>query len=588
MDFSLLNDEPVTEPGADLLGTGRAAHELARLLHDSRAATPFTLAVDAGWGMGKSTLMRLVQAELEQRRDVETVWYNAWTSSGADALEGLIKSVLMRFDRRFLRRALHRVSERGTLINAVGATLTVLGAPFGAAHLVDRFWTAMSVDASARNAMRDALRDLATEWAESAEHEPRRLLVVFLDDLDRCSEETVLAVCEAVKVYLDVPGLAFVIGCDRSALGPSGLLRDLGPAGSAFMEKVFQTSYRLPVPADAGVEAYVRHCAERSGLRELLDDDLVRLIADRSARNPRRIKRLINGFGLECALNPVWARFPPEAVLRTLLLQHLYGDFYRILVAGDGLYAHAAREFLDYRVARRVLSQWASPEPEAWRTTAASVTGHGLAAPKPDAPDEWAAVLVRLEEELPTVYPALARDQGFVHLVEEWMRLDQVDELVTQLQRGGAVSVPLSGGPAPDSEEAGGGPRGQEYSGIRVLWVDDHPHNNTDYVRYLTRRGADVVQAENGHTAERILTTLPVDVLVSDVARGTGRDVGFTDLARWRAAGTYDGPAVFFSGRVTPAREQRCRELDARIADGGTELLRYVDTAVADIQRNRA
>ena len=94
MEFSLLNDEPVTEPDADLLGAGRAARELARLLHDSRTSTPFTLAVDAGWGMGKSSLMRLVEAELRQRKDAATVWYNAWTSTGADALEGLIESTL--------------------------------------------------------------------------------------------------------------------------------------------------------------------------------------------------------------------------------------------------------------------------------------------------------------------------------------------------------------------------------------------------------------------------------------------------------------------------------------------------------------
>ncbi|WP_337192025.1 P-loop NTPase fold protein [Streptomyces sp. HUCO-GS316] len=268
-----------------------------------------------------------------------------------------------------LRRAVHRLAEHRTLITAVRATLTVAFAPFGVAGLVDRLWHELSVDPKARNAMRDALYDLATEWAETAQHKPRRLLVVFVDDLDRCSEETVLAVCEAVKVYLDVPGLAFVIGGDRSALGPSGLLRELGPAGSAFMEKIFQTSYRLPAAGGEDLEAYVRHCAERCGLRELLDDDLVRLIADRSARNPRRIKRLINGFGLECSLNPVWAGFKPEAVIR--------------------------------------------------RTTVDSVTGHGLAAPDPEDRDTWEAVRARLEEELPTAFPALAHDQNLVHLVEE-------------------------------------------------------------------------------------------------------------------------------------------------------------------------
>lgn len=117
--FALLNDEPVVESGADLLGAGRAARRLAGLLVASRDSTPFTLAVDAGWGMGKSSLMRLVDAELAQAPEVHTVWYNAWTSTGADALEGLIKSVLMRFDRRVLRRGLQRISERRALLRAV-------------------------------------------------------------------------------------------------------------------------------------------------------------------------------------------------------------------------------------------------------------------------------------------------------------------------------------------------------------------------------------------------------------------------------------------------------------------------------------
>ncbi|WP_369036071.1 P-loop NTPase fold protein [Streptomyces adonidis] len=584
MRFSLLNDEPVTVSESDLLGAGRAARELARLLHDSRTATPFTLAVDAGWGMGKSSLMRLVEAELRQRQDVEIVWYNAWTSSGADALEGLIKSVLMKFDRRLVRRMIHGASEHGTLIRALRATLTIASAPFGVAGLVDQFWRDLSVDPKARNDMRDALRDLATEWADSAEYEPRRLLVVFVDDLDRCSEETVLAVCEAVKVYLDVPGLAFVIGCDRAALGPAGLLRDLGPAGSAFMEKVFQTSYRLPVAGGPDLEAYVRHCAERTGLRELLDDDLVRLIAERSARNPRRIKRLINGFGLECALNPVWARFKSEAVIRTLLLQHLYADFYRLLVAGDGTYAHAAREFLEYRTARRVLSQWAQAAPEAWRTTVDSVTGHGLPEPQPEDTESWEAVLARLEEELPTAFPALARDQDFVHLVEEWMALPQVDELVKQLQEGGATPVTsIRGADEPESGETAVGT--SAYRGLLILWVDDHPERNGTYRRHLEAHGADVLVAENGWTAERILGTHPVDLLISDVARGTDRDAGFTDLASWRALRLYEGPAVFFSGRVTPARERRSRELGARIADGGNTLFEYIDDACTEIRQ---
>ncbi|WP_328553721.1 P-loop NTPase fold protein [Streptomyces sp. NBC_00358] len=591
MEFSLLNDEPVAGPRDDLLGTGRAARELAKLLHDSRAATPLTLAVDAGWGMGKSSLMRLVDAELRTRDGVHTVWYNAWTSTGADALEGLIKSVLMRFDRRVLRRALRRVSEQPALIRFVRAVLTLGAAPFGVAALVDRLWRDLSLDARSRNAMRDALRQLAAEWTQSTSFDTRRLLVVFVDDLDRCSEETVLAVCEAVKVYLDVPGLAFVIGCDRSALGPSGLLRDLSPAGSAFMEKIFQTSYRVPVPAVADVRAYVDRCAERSGIQDLLGDHLAELIALRSARNPRRIKRLINGFGLECALNPVWESFSAEAVIRVLLLQQLYPDFYRVLLARDGADVHAAREFVRYRATRRVLSQpFAQPADEDWPGAVHCLLAYGLVAPEPDRPGDRGVLLARLEEHLPTGFPELALDQNFVRLIDELMELAEVDDLVGQLQQGAprlAVD-PADGAPEPGSSArpGGAGPAysgpsyaGMPYAGMQVLWTDDHPERNTRFVELLEAQGARVQVATDRDRAEQVLDATRIDLLVSDVQRGLDREAGLDDLGRWRESGRYAGPAVFFTSRTTPNREARAAALGARVATSGALLFRYAEEA---------
>ncbi|MEC4017154.1 hypothetical protein [Streptomyces sp. H27-D2] len=80
-------------------------------------------------------------------------------------------------------------------------------------------------------------------------------------------------------------------------------------------------SYRVPPPGGSDVGSYIRRCAEQSGISRLLDDRLTALLGDRSARNPRRIKRLINGFLLECRLNPLWQDFGAEATLRTLLLQ---------------------------------------------------------------------------------------------------------------------------------------------------------------------------------------------------------------------------------------------------------------------------
>ncbi|WP_405408634.1 P-loop NTPase fold protein [Streptomyces decoyicus] len=608
--FVLLNDEPVAESGADLLGVGRAARQLAGLLVASRASTPFTLAVDAGWGMGKSSLMRLVDAELAHAPEVHTVWYNAWTSQGADALEGLIKSVLMRFDRRVLRRALQRISERRALLRAVRAVTTVAAGPLGAAGLVDELWKTLSVNSQARNEMRGAIGELVQEWSQTDDFRPRRLLVVFIDDLDRCPEETVLAVCEAVKVYLDVPGLEFVIGCDRSALAPNGLLRDLSPAASAFMEKIFQTSYRIPVPDQQGVRAYIDWCARTVGIDQLLDERLTTMLAERSARNPRRIKRLVNGFVLEATLNPMWDDFAPEAVVRTLLLQYFYPDFYRMVAGAAGSGAgDVIAEFRTYREVRRLL-RTPDPIPVAELPTVTRfLREHDL--PEQDA-DGRDATLSRLERQLPSSFPEMVRDQEFTSLIDGLVALPRSEELLRRLREGAELPAAVEPEPAayvqslptqaqPPAGAYGAAPAGA-YGGmpavaygampagraaapradvaplryVRILWVDDHPRNNETLVNAFRAAGAVVRIAEDSAAADAALAVERPTLIVSDIERDGNPREGLEHLARLRRDGRYDGPFVFYAGRVTPERSAVAEELGAHLTSSGPEIERLV------------
>ncbi|MDT0270193.1 P-loop NTPase fold protein [Streptomyces sp. DSM 44915] len=580
--FTLLSDEPVATAEADLLGAGRAAKRLAALLVASREATPLTLTVDGGWGTGKSSLMRLVDAELTRSPDVHTVWYNAWTATGTDALEGIIKSVLTRFDRRALRRALAKFTEHRALVRVLRSLALLAAGPLGVAGLADALWRSLSATPESRNEMRDAIRELATEWAEATPLAPRRLLVVFIDDLDRCSAETVLAIGEAVKVYLDVPGLAFVIGCDRSALTPGGMLRDLTPAGSAFMDKILQTSYRIPGPGDADIEEFVSVCAHQSGIRSLLDADLAALLAERSGRNPRSIKKLVNGFVLEMTLNPLWRDFQPrivDAVVRVLLLQDLYPDFYRMLVRPGASHGDVVAEFRAYRQVRRVLRQL--PDDDAGPVEVADFfTRHEMRPPSEEAPDTWADSLVELESLLPADFPALAADRGFTSLIEDLMELPHADKLIRQLrQQPPARNPPPTAYPhlAADPSEA---EASELLRPTRILWVDDSPENIEFEAEQLRWSGAQVTVVRSRSEAERQLRAETPALLISDVTRGPDQQAGFTDVAYLRANGGYSGPVIFYTSRVTPARKDRAGQLGALgITDAPAQLHRLVRQA---------
>jgi putative protein kinase ArgK-like GTPase of G3E family len=157
--FLLLNDLPVEDATADLLGTAEVAGRLADLIHGSRSNTPFVLAIDGYWGTGKSTLMRQLAAALRTcaGERVEVVWFNAWTASGVDALTGMLRLVLDRLDANTVRRSVRSLRRSGVLTGSLRIALTLLAGFFRVDRTIDELWKRMSVDAKARQQARELL-----------------------------------------------------------------------------------------------------------------------------------------------------------------------------------------------------------------------------------------------------------------------------------------------------------------------------------------------------------------------------------------------------------------------------------------------
>jgi hypothetical protein len=45
-------------------------------------------------------------------------------------------------------------------------------------------------------------------------------IVIFVDDLDRCTPERALEILESIKTFFDIEGIIFVIGIDPSTIDP--------------------------------------------------------------------------------------------------------------------------------------------------------------------------------------------------------------------------------------------------------------------------------------------------------------------------------------------------------------------------------
>lgn len=571
----MLNDAPTGESGnTDLMETTQVAQGLANLIIGSRAAAPFTLAIDAAWGMGKSSLMLRLADLLAPHPAVSVVWFNAWTSGQTSALEGLIKSVLMRFDRNVIRRAVRAMSGRPHLIGLLRATVLIAASVFGVRQTVDEIWRMLALDAKSRNEIRGVLRDAMRAWESGGRGPRNRLLVVFIDDLDRCADERIVEVCEAIKLYLDVPGIVFVLACDQAVLwravrGSAGVSEPTGAV--QYLEKIVQLSYRIPPPSSSLALRLVDGYLEKSHTAGLFDDATKQVIIERSGRNPRRIKRLINSLVLEYHLNRAWQDMGVENLVRIVMLQHFYPTFYRILL--DPQEDHdLIHNFLAYYELRWAVKQSSEEwHVERWRSLlmAKGIRPLGSEFTRDDLLDR----LRLLEEELPVEFPALAADRDFVALLRSF------DPSINSHQLQRLLRKPLTGA---DGYAQMMTQESDPIDGMRIVWIDDHQDTHRTVKDHLRRRGADLVLATDRMSALEAFRYGRPDVVLSDLTRNGNGDAGLDDLAYFREQRLYDGPVIFVS-RWTPARERRANELGASgPVNDRDEIIRRISSIAAD------
>jgi len=135
-----------------------------------------------------------------------------------------------------------------------------------------------------------------------------RRLVVFIDDLDRCTRPVAFRLLEALKIYLSIPSCVFVLGLDwrtiRQAVAAEMMKTEIDDKerrgdvvllrADDYLDKLCQAVHRLPLMADA--EPFLTdltHSTEFEQPKEWVNQILQYNLLP---ANPRKIKSFVNGL----------------------------------------------------------------------------------------------------------------------------------------------------------------------------------------------------------------------------------------------------------------------------------------------------
>ena len=254
-------DSPVERVRNDALGYGPLVSRLARFIQNPRTTPPLVMAVQAPWGMGKSSVMSMLRSELRKKRSATCVWFNAWHHQKEDELLAYLMDAIqrqvapswfsavgLRFRFNLLRVRLFSSPERFLLTVAAMACVPMAVAfgsgwdgwekvPWLAGGGLLTINLLRSFSADPQKLLKDASRsfwksavDLVAlptlqgrtdvrfqfmqELSEVAAALLPQRLVIFLDDLDRCRPEQVVDILEAINFLSSAAPCFIIVGAD--------------------------------------------------------------------------------------------------------------------------------------------------------------------------------------------------------------------------------------------------------------------------------------------------------------------------------------------------------------------------------------
>lgn len=244
---------PDKETNIDYLNFGYIVDLIVEIAMN-RELTPSTIGLYGDWGSGKSSLMKLAQDRIEgiskaKKKKVDDtpktlcIEFNGWLFEGyEDTKTSLCGTILDKLDdaQRFGPEVANKAKD---LIKKIDfKKLIGKGVKFGMDYLLTGGIGALTdlTLSSILNSLKDKsgsieTKDIEDVLAKFKTEEKTRTeikkfrddfkqlledskvenVIVFIDELDRCSPDTILDLFEAMRLFLFVDGMSFIIGADE-------------------------------------------------------------------------------------------------------------------------------------------------------------------------------------------------------------------------------------------------------------------------------------------------------------------------------------------------------------------------------------
>lgn len=278
--------------------------------------SPSSIGLYGDWGSGKSSLMKMVETRLDEKKNdsIMCIKFNGWLFEGyEDAKTALCGTILEKMHdnkklsakvkekiktlwdkvdvQKILGKGIHLGLDyllTGGLINLTEFAITqiVQAVKKKASGVSDEDIAEVLRSFKTETSVRKDIKDFQKDFSEILEESNINYLVVFVDELDRCTPETILDIIEAMRLFLFAKGTSFVIGADQRLIEYAiktkykDVIGNNLDIGREYMEKVIQYPVMIPALDENEVEQYISCLLLEKELGKEDFDKVLKIIRD--------------------------------------------------------------------------------------------------------------------------------------------------------------------------------------------------------------------------------------------------------------------------------------------------------------------
>jgi predicted KAP-like P-loop ATPase len=286
------------EPAKDASDFRNYSERLSQII--VKSIPQFTVGIFGGWGTGKTTMMQMIKEEIDKNySDVATtIWFDSWRYEREEyslmipllrtiilTLHNVIDQTIDDKKKKILRKVtsgfvkMIKAVARGTGINFGGEIDTGIakvsaGLSLDFEKILDEY-----EDSSGEPEKRVYINqkkiifhkhtsDYLREELDNIKNKHR--LIIFIDDLDRCTPDRALEILESIKTFFDIEGIIYVIGMDPATIDTI-ILSKYGENskinGLHYLQKIVQLPFQIPLWSDNDLTDTIKEMTEKTGLK---------------------------------------------------------------------------------------------------------------------------------------------------------------------------------------------------------------------------------------------------------------------------------------------------------------------------------